>query len=84
MEGSVEEERCRDARQAGEPADACGQTQRAPLTVGVWLPEMESKDLVSGVQEDRGLSVNLTVDSPRKHFFSRSLTLRGSFTSNLN
>ena len=45
MEGSVEEEGHRDARQTGEPADARGQTQRAPLTVEVWLPEMESTDL---------------------------------------
>ena len=44
VEGSVEEEGDRDARQTGEPADACGQTQRAPLTVEVWLPETESTD----------------------------------------
>jgi len=44
VEGSVEEEGHRDARQTGEPADAHGQTQWAPLTVEVWLPEMESAD----------------------------------------
>lgn len=44
MEGSVEEEGHRDARQMGEPADARGQTQQAPLTVEVWLPETESAD----------------------------------------
>lgn len=44
VEGSVEEEGHRDARQMGEPADAHGQAQRAPLTVEVWLPEMESAD----------------------------------------
>lgn len=40
--------------------------QRAPLTRGVLLPEMESKDPGLGVQGDCELSLTLAVNSPRK------------------